>query len=204
MASDAKSYFVDGLRVTPEHLNHMQEALAQGINDLRCALGCGRIAGGLRLLLSDDNKSVTLTRGLAFSAAGLRLLVSEDVVLKIESTSIELAATTTPEYSVVLRSANHDQPLARIGDVQTIIFADTSIVVLPKGSTLQNDDFVAGTIVKGAGDTYKVTQEDSLFLTPGYHGHSGDHFQDGEGIWRFDGTAIPAGTVPGPSGFVFR
>lgn len=44
MASDAKSNFVDGLRVTPEHLNHMQEALAQGISDLRCALGCDRIA----------------------------------------------------------------------------------------------------------------------------------------------------------------
>ena len=202
MASDAKSYFVDGLRVTPEHLNHMQESLAQGISDLRCALGCDRIAWGLRLLPSGDGKTVTLSKGLALSAAGRRLFVKEDVVLKIniENTPGELIEPSAPEYKVVLRSGNHDQPLARIGDVQTIIFADTSILVLSKSSPLEKDDFVVGTILGSESDTYKVTQSDTLFLSPSYHGHSGDHFQDTKGIWRFDGTAIEATTIPGPEG----
>lgn len=202
MASDAKSNFVDGLRVTPEHLNHMQESLAQGISDLRYALGCGRIAWGLRLLLSEDGKTVNLSSGLALSAAGQRLFVGEDVVLKIktDSTPGELIEPSAPEYNVVLRSANHDQPLARIGDVQTIIFADTSIVVLPKSSPLQEDDFVVGTILSSDSATYVVTQNDGLFLCPSCHGHSGDHFQDEKGRWRFDGTAIEATTIPGPAG----
>ncbi|MFN2354432.1 MAG: hypothetical protein ABR512_07905 [Desulfopila sp.] len=202
MAIDAKSNFVDGLRVTPEHLNHMQEALAKGISDLRCVLGCNRIAWGLRLLVSEDGKTVTLSKGLALSAAGRRLSVGEDVVLKIkiESTPGELIEPSAPEYKVVLRSANHDQPLARIGDVQTIIFADTSIVVLPKSSPLQEYDFVAGAVLMSDSNTYVITQNDSLFLCPSYHGHSGDHFQDANGVWRFDGTAIEATTIPGPAG----
>ncbi|TKB24728.1 collagen-like protein [Desulfopila sp. IMCC35006] len=180
----------------------MQEALAQGISDLRYALGCGRIAWGLRLLLSEDGKTVTLSSGLALSAAGQRLFVGEDVALKIqaESTPGEVLEPSASEYKVVLRSANHDQPLARIGDVQTIIFADTSIVVLPRNSPLSGDDFVVGTISSSDSATYAVTQNDGLFLCPSYHGHSGDHFQDEKGRWRFDGTAIEATTIPGPAG----
>jgi hypothetical protein len=202
MASDAKSYFVDGLRVTPEHLNHMQEVLAQGISDLRCALGCNRIAWGVRLLVSADGKTVTLSKGLALSPAGRRLVVNEDTVLKITPIMVpgEVIEPVAPEYQVVLRATNHDQPLARIGDVQTIIFADTTILVLSKNALLEKDDLVVGTIAGSAFDTYKVIQNDALFLCPSYHGHSGDHFQDANGVWRFDGTAIEATTIPGPAG----
>ena len=46
MADDARTIFVDGLRVTTEHLEHLQDRLRDAILDLRCAVGLGRIAWG--------------------------------------------------------------------------------------------------------------------------------------------------------------
>lgn len=199
MASDAKSTFVDGLRVTPEHLNHFQEVLAQGVNDLRCALGWNRIAWGLRLLVGEDETTVTLSRGLAFSPSGRRLFVHQDVQLTVPPASPgddEASISST----VVLRLANHDQPVARVGDLPTIVFADTTIHVLPVGNTAEEDDFAVGTIVLGPSGTCDVQQEDDLFLAPASHGHSGTHYQDATGCWRFDGAAIEATGIPGPAG----
>ncbi len=192
MATNAKSNFVDGLRVTPEHLNHLQGVLAQGIEDLRCTLGLNRIAWGLRLLVSEDGAKVTLTRGVALSKKGLRLAQSEDIVLNIPETA--------PSFQLILRPGNHDQPLARIGEVQTIIFADTDLHILPAGEETEEDDFVVGLISRAENGTFTVSQDDTLYLTTAYHGHSGEFFQDTAGRWRFDGTSIEASTIPGPQG----
>lgn len=196
MGIDAKSYFVDGLRVTPEHLNHMQTVLAQGIRDLRYALGFSRIAWGLRLLVSNDGVTVTLTKGLGISDSGLRLAVEDDVELHMDALS---AGEETVEYRVILRSANHDQPIARIGDVKTIIFADTLIFILPPAASEEDGDFVVGTI-SSDGNTHEAAQSNTLFLSPAYHGHTGNWFQDADGVWRFDGTEIEPLSVPGPPG----
>ncbi len=199
MASDAKSYFVDGLRVTPEHLNHMQETLAQGLRDLRCALGLHRIAWGLRLLVSDDGTTVTLSKGLALAASGQRLAVNEDVDLEFDTTAPEQPGVSTEEFKVVLRAANHDQPLARVGEVATIIFADTSLLVVPAAEPLAENDFVVGMLTTGA-EGISVHQDEALFLSPSYHAHTGTHFQDANGIWRYDGAAIEATAISGPAG----
>ena len=37
MATDARAQFLDGLRVTPEHLTHLQDRLYEAIHDLRRA-----------------------------------------------------------------------------------------------------------------------------------------------------------------------
>ena len=191
MATDAKSNFVDGLRVTPEHLNHLQNVLAQGVSDLRCVIGFNRIAWGLRLIVQDDD-AVTLTRGLAISDTGLRLSIIEDIGLTITESG--------SSFKAVLRAANHDQPSARVGDVQTIIFADTDLHVLSAEADLEEGDFVIGVINRSESGIYTVTQNDALFLAPAYHGHSGNHFQDGEGRWFFDGVEITAPATPGPQG----
>lgn len=196
MGIDAKSYFIDGLRVTPQHLNHMQDVLAQGIIDLRYTLGAGRIAWGLRLMVSEDAKAVTLTKGLAISDSGIRLSVEEDVELEINAPPSE---EETLEYYVVLRGTNHDQPLTRIGDVQTIVFADTEIHVLPASDALQEGDFAVGTI-SSSGSAYGAAQDTTLFLSPSYHGHTGSYFQDADGVWRFDGVEIESLSIPGPPG----
>ncbi|MGE4560329.1 MAG: hypothetical protein AB7E77_09015, partial [Desulfobulbus sp.] len=199
MASDAKSYFVDGLRVTPEHLNHMQEVLAQAVQDLRCALGFDRIAWGLRLLVGEDGTTVTLSRGLAFSASGCRLAVAQDVTLQLPAgTSSE--GEGDQQFQVILRGSNHDQPMARVGEVQTIVFADTSVLVAALGEEVVADDFVAGTLTRDASGKVTAQQANIQFLAPAYHGHSGDHFQDGAGAWRYDGAVIETTTIPGPQG----
>ncbi len=202
MGMDAKSHFIDGLRVTPQHLNHMQEVLAQGISDLRYALGAGKIAWGLRLLVSNDGKIVTLTKGLAISDLGLRLSVEEDVELPIDGSSAGgdgESGSEALEYRVILRATNHDQPLARIGDVQTIVFADTKTDVFPSSIPPIEGDFVVGTISFING-TYEAAQSHSIFLSPAYHGHTGGYYQNTDGIWRYDGAEIESLSIPGPPG----
>lgn len=44
MADDARTIFVDGLRVTTEHMAHLQDRLREAVFDLRCAVGLGRVA----------------------------------------------------------------------------------------------------------------------------------------------------------------
>lgn len=198
MAFDAKTTFVDGLRVTPEHLNHLQEVLAQGINDLRCALGWKRIAWGLRLLIGGDGTTVTLSRGLAFSPAGKRLFVHQDTPLNLPA--ISSGDGSSVSFVVVLRLGNHDQPIARVGDLPTIVFADTTVHVQPADSGPEEDDLVIGTVVRAQSGTCTVEQPDDLFLAPAGHGHSGSHYLDGDGRWRFDGAVIETAVIPGPAG----
>src|SRR5687767_14903685 len=60
--------FVDGLRVRPVHLNHLQSVLAKGLDDLRRVTGTGRVGAGLRLVVEGD--AVQLTAGLGFTPSG--------------------------------------------------------------------------------------------------------------------------------------
>ena len=73
MAEDARSQFVDGLRVTADHLEHAQDRLREAVLDLRRTIGLNRIAWGLRATL--DNGSIRLEPGVAFSKSGVRLTI---------------------------------------------------------------------------------------------------------------------------------
>ena len=53
MAEDARTIFVDGLRVTADHLQHMQDRLREAVADLRRTVGLGRVAWGLRAELGE-------------------------------------------------------------------------------------------------------------------------------------------------------
>jgi len=46
MAEDARTQFVDGLRVSAEHLQHLQDRLRESVLDVRNAIGLGRVAWG--------------------------------------------------------------------------------------------------------------------------------------------------------------
>ena len=193
MSEAPRAQFVDGLRVTAQHLNHLQDAALGAVRDVRELLGFGRIGVGLRLV--SEGGKVTLTPGLAFSLGGDRLRLDEAAVLAL------------PEgpgpFSVRLRAASRDLEAARVGSTPTIIFGDTVVEVLAGPVDPAPDALVVGTVTPGGGGP-SVAQDPGLFAVPSAHGHSGHFFQDAAGRWRFDGAALAAGDgqagPPGPPG----
>ena len=68
MTDAPRAQFVDGLRVTALHLNHLQWAALRAVADLREIVGHGRIGAGLRLV--EDAGSVTVSAGVGFTPGG--------------------------------------------------------------------------------------------------------------------------------------
>jgi hypothetical protein len=187
MTTDPKTIFMDGLRVTPQHLNHLQSALQQAVRDLRRTLGYGKIAYGLRLTV--DGETVTLAPGVAFAPDGVRLEVTETAPI---APPAEIGS-----LQVVLVGENTEDPATRLDDAATIVYAATSVQTLAPDAEIPEGGFGVGTVERTA-EGVAVSQADSLFLSPAHHAHGGGFFQDSDGLWRYDGPELEG--APGPEG----
>lgn len=190
MSESAGSRFVDGLRVTPKHLNHLREVAAVDIADLRQVIGRGRIGYGFRLII--EGATATLTQGVGFTPSGLPLRRAQDIVLELP------AGDGT--VSVVARAVNTIDDASVVGETATIVFALTEFEVAADPD-VDDDAVVVGTITT-AGTTLTATQDDGLWVAAGDHRHSGAFIQGDDGIWRYDGGVVEAGGngAPGPVG----
>jgi hypothetical protein len=72
----------DGLRITTDHVNHLQGALASGLDDLRQIVGLGHAQTGLDVAVADDG-TVTIQPGVAFDFEKNRLACDDPLNLKI-------------------------------------------------------------------------------------------------------------------------
>src|ERR671918_1848611 len=81
MAEDARTEFLDGLRVTADHLQHLQDRLREAVVDLRRTVGLGKIAWGLRAELV--GATIQLAPGCAFAPSGARLSIDTDLILAL-------------------------------------------------------------------------------------------------------------------------
>ena len=187
MTSDPRTTFVEGLRVTPQHLNHLQEVLRQAVLDLRGTLGFGRIAYGLRV--SAAGGSVAISPGLAFSAEGLRLELAEGATLPLPDTGT---------WRIELQASETDDPDARLGEQPTIWYVQVQVRAVASDAPPTPDSLVVATASNV--DVLVLTQAPGLFLVPSHHGHSGASYQDGEGLWRYDGPEIDITGAVGPAG----
>jgi len=185
MTSDPRTTFVDGLRVTPQHLNHLQDALQQAVLDLRNTLGFGRIAYGLRVQAAGG--AVAVSPGLAFSAAGLRLALAEGATLPLPGNG---------EYRVELQASATDDPDARLADQPTIWYVQVQVRAVSIDAPPTPDSLVIA--IANNRDGLQLTQDPGLYLVPSHHGHSDSSYQDGSGVWRYDGPPIDG--VAGPAG----
>lgn len=186
-----RAHFVDGLRVTALHLNHLQDSALAAAGDLREIVGLGRIGVGLRLIV--DGATVTLTRGLAIAPDGSRIRLDED-------TPVAVPDGTGP-FGVRLTASTHDLEAARFADEPTIVFADVAVGVVDDATTPAAGPatLVIGSVSR-TGSDLEATQPPELFVPPGNHGHSGAFFLDGSGRWRFDGVALTGTGKVGPPG----
>jgi hypothetical protein len=73
----------DGLRVATEHINHLQDALQSSIDDLREAVGLGRVLHGFDVLPEGD-AAIVVGPGLAFDRNRHRLVVDEPQRLDVQ------------------------------------------------------------------------------------------------------------------------
>jgi Collagen triple helix repeat (20 copies) len=193
MTTDANTLFRDGMRVVPAHLTHLQQTLAQAVQDLRTALGLGRIAWGLRLSVSAGG--ITLSPGVAFTAAGIRLELATGL-------PVALPEGEGP-WVVVLAGENTDEPTLRLDEQPTLVRTQTLVRLQSLELAVPPDAIAIGRIDTGEGGV-AATQASALWLVPAGHGHSGEFYQDDAGRWRFDGSGStgavgPAGP-PGPPG----
>ncbi|MFM2055975.1 MAG: hypothetical protein RLY71_360 [Pseudomonadota bacterium] len=188
MAQDAHSHYLDGLRVTADHLQHSQDRLREAVLDLRRTIGLGRIAWGLRA--SQAEGSVRLEPGVAFAPSGVRLYID---------TAVQLAVVAPPAR-LVLRASNADQAALRVGSTPTLITLRVAAALEPDdGSDVGPDALVIAELQPNEGDALPaLTQPDTLFATQGHHSHSGAHVQDADGRWHYDGPALAG--PPGPQG----
>ena len=98
--------FVDGLRVTPAHLNHLQAVAAAAADDLRRVVGLGRVGAGLRIDVDDDG-AVVLSPGVGFTSGGA-------VVRRDEPTAIPLPDDEA-RLMVGLRAVTLEDESTRVG-----------------------------------------------------------------------------------------
>ncbi len=191
MGDDARTQFLEGLRVTADHLQHLQDRLRESVEDLRVIVGPGRIAWGLRVEIDQGN--VAISQGVAIAPAGGRLAVPSEIQLK------------EPEgeglWRVVLEGQMSDHTTLRLDDTPTLILREVAATVeaVDGGRLLGPDALVIATL-ENTGETNQVVQADSLFVARGSHTHSGNHMQDEAGRWFYDGAEIEATTLPGPKG----
>lgn len=194
MADDARTQFIDGLRVSAEHLQHLQDRLRDAVLDVRNAFGLRRIAWGLRVTLTGGGTSVDITPGVAFSPGGVRLSVDTPL-------SVAIPAGGDGSFAVVLRGVHSDKTALRFNGIPTVITLDTHAEVGAVPDPGDGNALVVATVTRSGGEL-SVTQDDTLFVAAGAHGHSGAHVQDADGRWHYDGSAIAGGGLgpPGPKG----
>jgi len=182
MTAPPGTRFVDGLRVTPAHLNHLQAVADAAVADLRRVVGRDRVAIGFRLLV--EGTSAVLTPGVGFTRSGLP-------VRRDEAVALSLPAGTDP-VAVGVRAVAHEDDATRVGDVATIVDLLSEVVV--PADAADPDTLVVGTVTPGSGgDAPSVDQNTSAFVPPHSHRHSGTFVQDEDGVWLFDGATVTGG-----------
>jgi hypothetical protein len=72
----------DGLRISTDHVNHLQDAVASGFEDFRLILGLGRAQTGLAVTVVDDG-TVTIQPGVAFDQQKNRVACDDPLTLKV-------------------------------------------------------------------------------------------------------------------------
>jgi hypothetical protein len=180
MANDGRTQFLDGLRVTADHMQHMQDRLREAVVDLRRTVGLGRIAWGLHIETNDGG--VSIQPGVAFAPSGVRLNIDAPA-------SINIPAEGGP-WRLVLRAEESDRASLRVGNQATLItLITTASVETDDESEIGPDALMIGAVKKkGAG--FKAEQDPALFIAAGNHSHSGAFIQDEFGHWHFDGAKL--------------
>jgi hypothetical protein len=183
MAGDARTIFIDGMRVTADHMDHLEQRLQEAVRDLRRVVGFRRIAWGLRV--SVQGSTVTVEPGVAFAPQGARLSIDS-------LAQVNLPAGQAP-FRVILKAVESDREALRVGDQPTLILLETKIIVEPAGAPDPDADSLIIARLETINNALTAVQDPSLFSTSGFHQHSGGFVAGPDGFSYFDGPKVAIG-----------
>ena len=190
MAGDPRTEFRDGMRVTSDHMRHMQDRLREAVLDVRRTIGLGKIGWGLRATLAD--RSVNVTPGIAFSPSGLRLSLDS-------AAAVPLPDGDGP-FRVTLCAEHGDVEALRSAGAPTLLTVVTRLEAAADDDSELGGDAIAVARVTAGADGLALVQDPGWFVAAGHHTHTGEFSQDAEGRWHFDGAPLTVDATVGPPG----
>jgi len=138
----------DGLRLTSEHLEHLQQAMISTVHDLREIAGADRVYRGLEVELADGG--VIVKPGLAFNAQKNRIVIDEPQTVPVDFGDSDLQRYVCAKYESVEE-----------GEVDThftIVWDSGSIQVRPTLPDVSENLLALAKVVRQADGSRQVLQ----------------------------------------------
>jgi len=177
-----RTRFQAGMRVSREHLDHLQDVLHEAIRGLRETGGSGRIVFGLRVTAVEAD-GVKVEPGYAVDGSGRPISLTAETPVAVDWGD---AATCHLAIRHALRSGG------LVRGVPTLLFDDAAIDVRRDGPPYDDGALPFARLDRDDA-TVTVTQRGDWYLPPLQHRHSGT-FVERDGRWRYDGD--PLGLPP--------
>jgi hypothetical protein len=184
-----RTRFAAGMRVSREHLDHLQEVSLEGDRRLREALGPGRVAHGFRVVPVGPAR-VRVEPGFAMDGALHPLRLDEPRELELPAAG--------PCRVVLVHGLRGELPMKGTPTV----YVDELHVELRGASPPYADNAVACAVVEAGETEARVRPLGEAYLPAPDHHHTGTFRLGADRRWRYDGMPLGLGVSDFDSGVV--
>ncbi len=188
---EGKTRFQNGMRVTREHLEHLQDMWIAAAMQLRATVGVGRVSYGLKVEVLAPDK-VRVGAGLAFDRQARPMALEQDS---------ELALDFGAGSALFLVLGYQLRSEALLNGEPTLLYNDVKLEVRVAAPPYQ-DDVVVFCELSRQQSGVEAIQKGEWYLPPLDHGHSGAFILDAAQRWRYDGHPLGFAGPRFDSGFV--
>jgi hypothetical protein len=150
----------DGLRITTDHVNHLQGAFYSGLEDFREILGLGRAQVGLEVA-AQGNDAISIQPGLAFDFEKNRLPVDSPQTLKLDFAALDEVKYICLKH-VQVNETGVEAPTgpAAAAVYPTMIWDSSTVVVRTAAPDPKENLVVLAVVAKGADGKLHVCAEE--------------------------------------------
>ncbi|MBI4874122.1 MAG: hypothetical protein HY822_05765 [Acidobacteria bacterium] len=191
MRDEAKVRFQDGMRVTRQHMEHLQDTLLADAIQLRQALGAGKVCHGFQTVAAGSDK-VKVSPGLAFDALARPVILDTETEVPLDFSAAK------KQVLALVYSVRAESP---VNGVPSLLYHRTGVEARAAAPPYA-DGALPFAEVDGTGGTILVFQKPEWYLTAPDHRHSGQFRADEAARWRYDGVPLGLGDPRFDSGFV--
>lgn len=203
-AAHGRVAFLDGMRISREHLEHLQSYLQLAVLQLRETVGEGKVSHGLKAELEEGNLKVS--PGLALDAFGRPLALEK-------ARTIAIPPGDAVQYAVLAHDLRYgeffkgfptiitDHVKLEFRDVAPP-YADGAVrfaELRPAPAATATSTSLSATSTAPA---KLLVQSGAWYLAPLDHGHSGRFVTDAQARMRYDGHPLGVAGAMYDSGFI--
>jgi len=181
----ARTEFYDGQRVAREDLEHLQDNLLQGLQDVRLAMAATGISWGFRVSAVADER-VSVGAGLAIDPWGRPLVHRVATEIELNFTDKQ-ALYLCAAYETSVLTEDNGRPLHIGHAVKFLLVADPPAAA---------DAEIPVAMIRLREGGYEIIQHGAWYLPSLGAGHSGTFFEDRQGRWRYDGDPLRSSLSP--------